>query len=194
MNQDQSVRLADLTESLPLSRASVFEVIKALGITTMKGPGPDGRGRVAYLSSADSERLKQAVEWVHKGELRIADLAAVSKASDPAEGSFSLGSTALHDLVAAAVTEAATKAAVTTMSAWLDAQMLDCDEAESTSPDLQQQTFDAEPEAQVRFTVDLPRSLHKRLKRIAMERDQPMTILARQALAEWVNDGGQSDD
>ncbi|MFM7269720.1 MAG: hypothetical protein ACKOGI_07380 [Vulcanococcus sp.] len=43
-----------------------------------------------------------------------------------------------------------------------------------------------EPEARVRFTVDLPRSLHKRLKLAALERDQPMTDLARQALAEWL--------
>lgn len=186
MNQHQSVRLAELTESLPLSRASVFGVIKALRITTTKGPGPDGRGRVAYLSSADSERLKQAVEWVHKGELRIADLAAVSKASDSTEGSFDLGSTALHDLVAAAVTEAATKAAVQTMSAWLDAQMLDCNEIESASPDLREQTCADEPEARVRFTVDLPRSLHRSLKQVALNRDQPMTDLARQALAEWM--------
>ena len=41
------VRLAELAESLPLSRASVFEVVKALGITTSKGPGPGGRGRPA---------------------------------------------------------------------------------------------------------------------------------------------------
>lgn len=45
----------------------------------------------------------------------------------------------------------------------------------------------AEPEARVRFTVDLPRSLHKRLKLAAVERDQPMTDLARQALAEWLD-------
>ena len=45
----------------------------------------------------------------------------------------------------------------------------------------------AESEARVRFTVDLPRSLHKRLKLAALERDQPMTDLARQALAEWLD-------
>ena len=44
----------------------------------------------------------------------------------------------------------------------------------------------AEPEATVRFTVDLPRSLHKRLKLAAVNRDQKMTDLARQALAEWL--------
>jgi hypothetical protein len=45
----------------------------------------------------------------------------------------------------------------------------------------------AEPEARVRFTVDLPRSLHKRLKLAAVDRDLPMTDLARQALMEWLN-------
>lgn len=43
-----------------------------------------------------------------------------------------------------------------------------------------------EPEARVRFTVDLPRSLHRSLKQAALNRDQPMTDLARQALAEWL--------
>lgn len=43
-----------------------------------------------------------------------------------------------------------------------------------------------EPEARVRFTVDLPRSLHRRLKQAALDRDQPMTDLARQALAKWI--------
>lgn len=45
----------------------------------------------------------------------------------------------------------------------------------------------AEPEAQTRFTVDLPRSLHKRLKQAALNRDQPMTALVREALAEWLD-------
>lgn len=42
-------------------------------------------------------------------------------------------------------------------------------------------------EARVRFTVDLPRSLHKRLKLAALNRDQPMTDLAREVLAEWLD-------
>lgn len=42
-------------------------------------------------------------------------------------------------------------------------------------------------EARVRFTVDLPRSLHKRLKLAALNRDQPMTDLAREVLAQWLD-------
>ena len=45
----------------------------------------------------------------------------------------------------------------------------------------------ADGEARVRFTVDLPRSLHKRLKVAAMDREKPMTDLARQALGEWLD-------
>jgi hypothetical protein len=45
----------------------------------------------------------------------------------------------------------------------------------------------ADGEARVRFTVDLPRSLHKRLKLAAVERELPMTDLARQALSEWLD-------
>lgn len=42
-------------------------------------------------------------------------------------------------------------------------------------------------EPRVRFTVDLPRSLHKRLKLAAVDRELPMTDLARQALEEWLD-------
>lgn len=69
------VRLAELTEALPVSRGSVFELVKALGIVTAKGPGPDGRGRVAWVSGADAERLNDAAQRVARGEVRIADLA-----------------------------------------------------------------------------------------------------------------------
>ena len=48
----------------------------------------------------------------------------------------------------------------------------------------------ANGEARVRFTVDLPRSLHKRLKVAAMDREKPMTDLARQALGEWLDSQG----
>ena len=69
------VRLAELVDQLPLSRGSVFEVVKVLGITTVKGPGPGGRGRVAWVSAADADRLADAAGRVHRGEVRIADLA-----------------------------------------------------------------------------------------------------------------------
>lgn len=69
------VRLAELVSALPLSRQSVFEVVRALGIVTAKGPGPDGRGRVAWVSSADADRISEAAHRVHRGEVRIADLA-----------------------------------------------------------------------------------------------------------------------
>lgn len=48
----------------------------------------------------------------------------------------------------------------------------------------------AEQGSRVRFTVDLPRSLHKRLKLAALNRDEAMTDLARQALAEWLDANG----
>jgi hypothetical protein len=69
------VRLAELIEALPLSRGSVFELIKALGIVTSKGPGPDGRGRVAWLNSADADRVAAAAGRVARSEVRISDLA-----------------------------------------------------------------------------------------------------------------------
>lgn len=72
--QPEGARLAALIETLPLSRGSVFELIKALGIVTSKGPGPDGKGRVAWLSDQDVEQLTEAAHRVHRGEVRIADL------------------------------------------------------------------------------------------------------------------------
>lgn len=69
-------QLAELVDQLPLSRSSVFELVKALGITTEKGPGPGGKGRVAWVSDADADRLADAANRVHRGEVRIADLAA----------------------------------------------------------------------------------------------------------------------
>jgi hypothetical protein len=70
-------RLTELIAALPLSRGSIFEIIKALGIVTTKGPGAGGKGRVAWVSNADSERLFDAAHRVNRGEVRIADLAGV---------------------------------------------------------------------------------------------------------------------
>ena len=42
------VRLAELVDQLPLCRGNVFELDKVLGITTVKGPGPGGRGRALH--------------------------------------------------------------------------------------------------------------------------------------------------
>ncbi len=69
------VRLAELVDQLPLSRGSVFELVKVLGITTTKGPGPGGRGRVAWVNTGDADRLADAAARVDRGEVRIADLA-----------------------------------------------------------------------------------------------------------------------
>ena len=69
------ITLSELVTQLPLSRASVFEVIKALAITTTRGPGPGGRGRVAWLSAGDAQRVSEAAHAVHRRERRISDLA-----------------------------------------------------------------------------------------------------------------------
>ena len=66
-------RLSSLIERLPISRGSVFELVRVMGIETMKGPAPGGRGRVAWLSAADVARLKDAAQEVSAGRLRIAD-------------------------------------------------------------------------------------------------------------------------
>jgi len=70
------IRLADLAEELPLGRSSVFELLKGLAIKTIKGPASNGKGRVAWVSSADAERLREAARAVHAGERKIADFSA----------------------------------------------------------------------------------------------------------------------
>jgi len=67
------IRLAELADELPVGRSSIFELLKALTITTRKGPGLDGRGRVAWVNDADAKRLKEAAQAVAAGEKKIAD-------------------------------------------------------------------------------------------------------------------------
>lgn len=69
------IQLADLFHQLPLSRGSVFELIKALGIVTTPGKGPGGKGRVSWVTSADVARLREAAAAVHRKERKIADFA-----------------------------------------------------------------------------------------------------------------------
>jgi len=77
------VRLAELCDALPLSRASVFEVVRALNITTVKGPGPGGRGRVSWVSGAEADRIMAAAHAVQRGEIRIADLSRPTRPPAP---------------------------------------------------------------------------------------------------------------
>jgi len=44
-----------------------------------------------------------------------------------------------------------------------------------------------EAEKLVRFTVDLPEALHRRLKLAAMDIRQPMTKAAQQAITDWLD-------
>lgn len=67
------IRLIDLAEQLPLGRSSVFELLKGLAIKTIKGPGANGKGRVAWVSDADASRLREAARAVHEGERKISD-------------------------------------------------------------------------------------------------------------------------
>lgn len=71
------VRLAELIEQLPVSRGSVFELIKVLGIVTKNGPGPGNRGRVAWVSAESANRLTDAAQRVHLKEVKIAELGAL---------------------------------------------------------------------------------------------------------------------
>lgn len=67
------IRLAELAEELPVGRSSVFELLKRLAIVTGKGPDADGRGRVAWVSNEQADRLRAAAHAVHTGARKIAD-------------------------------------------------------------------------------------------------------------------------
>jgi predicted transcriptional regulator len=69
------------------------------------------------------------------------------------------------------------------VDAWLAAQ--DVEPAQQSQRREPRQYDPNEPQA--RFTVDLPKSLHKRLKQAAINHERPMTDMARDALADWLD-------
>jgi hypothetical protein len=77
------VRLADLAEELPVGRSSIFELLKSLKIITIKGPGADGKGRVAWVSDANAKRLREAAQAVAAGEKKIADFSSAISPRTP---------------------------------------------------------------------------------------------------------------
>jgi len=77
------IRLGDLAEELPVGRSSLFELLKALKITTAKGPGADGKGRVAWVSDANAKRLRAAALAVSSGERKIADFSSAISPQTP---------------------------------------------------------------------------------------------------------------
>lgn len=88
------VRLSDLADELPLGRSSLFELLKGLRITTQKGPGADGKGRVAWVNISQAELLRNAAKAVHAGEKKISDFSSsIAKGSSSAPRSLSADST-----------------------------------------------------------------------------------------------------
>ena len=84
------IRLSDLADELPVGRSSLFELLKSLRITTQKGPGADGKGRVAWENISQAELLRNAARAVHAGEKKIADFSsAIAKTSSSAPRSAS---------------------------------------------------------------------------------------------------------
>lgn len=68
------IQLSDLAASLPTSRTSLFEIMKALGIATAKAPGVNGRGRIAWLTHEQAERIRCAAFDVAAGRATISEL------------------------------------------------------------------------------------------------------------------------
>ena len=79
-----SVRLAALMETLPLSRSSVFEIIRHLGIDTIKHSSGTG-SRVALLNRDDAAAVCTAAMDVYAGRTRICDLLPAAPPVEPVE-------------------------------------------------------------------------------------------------------------
>lgn len=86
------VRLSDLANELPLGRSSLFELLKGLRITTQKGPGADGKGRVAWVNISQAELLRNAAKAVHTGEAKISDFSSAIAGSSSASRAASTDS------------------------------------------------------------------------------------------------------
>ena len=71
-NEDR-VQLATLIKELPVSKSSVFELLKNMGIERQRGRGPDGKNRVAWIAHDDAESLTNAANQVADGSRQISD-------------------------------------------------------------------------------------------------------------------------
>jgi hypothetical protein len=79
------IRLSDLADELPVGRSSLFELLKGLRIPTSKGPGANGKGRVAWVNIDQANLLRNAAKAVHAGEKKISDFSsAIAKGSSSA--------------------------------------------------------------------------------------------------------------
>jgi predicted DNA-binding transcriptional regulator AlpA len=168
----EGIRLTDLVKQLPLTRSSVYELIKALEVQTIRKIGPNG-SRVSWIESDDQALITDAAFRVNRGESHIRDFK--RKAAQPASPLITyhadLSTQTLPDAIASLV------------DAWLTAQNV-----EPVQQPLRREPRQYDPsEPQVRFTVDLPKSLHKRLKLAAINGNKPMTEMARDALADWLD-------
>lgn len=72
-------RLSDLIDQLPVSRGSVFQLLKALEIKTIMGPGPNGKGRVAWLNADDAARLEEVAGKVAQKLVKIGEVGALAR-------------------------------------------------------------------------------------------------------------------
>jgi predicted HicB family RNase H-like nuclease len=71
------VQLATLIKELPVSKSSVFELLKNMGIERQRGRGPDGKNRVAWIAHDDAESLTDAAKQVANGSRQISDFISI---------------------------------------------------------------------------------------------------------------------
>jgi hypothetical protein len=150
-------------------------LLQITGITPAKQRSATSRTPINALDPDQLAQLNGCAQRLQDGET-MAQLSA-SFPSKPVEhqGTKALG----LDLAKATLPDAI----ASLVDAWLTAQNV-----EPVQQPQRREPRQYDPnEPQVRFTVDLPKSLHKRLKQAAINNERPMTDMARDALADWLD-------
>jgi hypothetical protein len=174
----QHTRLIPFTEwyeSRGIARSTAFKLLQITGITPAKQRSATSRTPINALNPDQLAQLSACADRLQDGET-MAQLSA-SFGGRPrghhgtSPPTLDLANASLPDAIASLV------------DAWLTAQ--DVEPAQQSQRREPRQYDPNEP--QVRFTVDLPKSLHKRLKQAAINHERPMTDMARDALADWLD-------
>ena len=174
----QHIRLipfAEWYESRGIARSTAFKLLQITGITPAKQRSATSRTPINALNPDQLAQLNACADRLQDGET-MAQLSASfgvrprdrNCASQP---TLDLANATLPDAIASL------------LDAWLAAQ--DIQPAQQPQRREPRQYDPNEP--QVRFTVDLPKSLHKRLKQAAIDHERAMADMARDALADWLD-------
>jgi len=171
------VPFAEWYESRGIARSTAFKLLQITGITPAKQRSATSRTPINALDPDQLAQLNACAERLQDGETMTQLSASFGGRLRDRHGAnpptLDLANATLPDAIASLV------------DAWLAAQ----DVQPAQQPQRREPRQYDPNEPQVRFTVDLPKSLHKRLKQAAINHERPMTDMARDALADWLDIG-----